>query len=188
MIYIFHKIADGFPNNENWNSVNQFAEFIEERHKEIVSLDDYLAHGRRGIVLTFDGIYENAYHNAFPVLRKLEVPFELFVVWNTVGEDNKWDKKEPYAKFASWRQIFEMLADGKASLQSHSRNHLNMLALTDLATEEQLANPLKVPYFAYPYGLFDERVEQFTAKMGYRGALSVRAGDDSQYQLRRRFL
>ena len=191
MVYLFHKIAANGPlNDENWTTVDKFEEFAETHREEFVSLYEHRMYGSRGLVITFDGVYESVYINAFPILKKLEVPFELFVVWGAIGGDNRHelpDPRQPFARFCNMREIWEMLQTSKAQLQSHSFSHPNLNTVSKAAVAWETQNPFGCQYFAYPYGKFNEQVIK-SVSAGFVGGVSVVQGDDSDYQIRRIFL
>ena len=191
MVYLFHKIADnGPPNDENWTTVEKFEEFVDSRRNEFVSLYEHRMYGGRRPVITFDGIYESVYYNAFPILKKLDISFELFVVWGAIGGGNRYelpDPKQPPARFCNMRQIWEMLHECRAGLQSHSFSHPNLNTVSKEALRWETQNPFSCQYFAYPYGKFNEQVIEFVRE-DFIGGVSVVQGDDSDFQIKRIFL
>lgn len=186
MILMYHKIAPVSPTMW-WVSVDDFyRQLCELRSKEVVYLDDYDPTNPNQAVITFDGVYENVFQYAAPLLEKFHYPYELFITSNAIGKDNSFDTPEPHAMFANNKQLQHMVARG-GRLQWHTRSHPNMGHMSDeKAIKKELQIPKKVKtldpqgfsWFAYPYGEFNDIVVTETKKK-FAGALSCNQGNDS---------
>ena len=145
------------------------------------------------MVITFDGVYENVYQYAFPILKKFGYPFELFVIGDYIGKNNSFDSPEPLCNFATLDQLLQMCAGG-GRVQWHTRTHQRMNGLADHQLLRELTPPddLKVffnenhlNFFAYPHGEYSRFAEEIVREL-YKGALSVEEGDDTDpYKLNR---
>lgn len=155
----------------------------EARSYDVVKLSNYQNH-RNQLVITFDGVYENVYHNAFPILKEFGYPFELFVTGKYVGGNNAFDYIEPLANFANWDQVNIMEQNG-GTLQYHSFSHPDLTQVELEHLKKEIAPPFSCNFFAYPYGKFNKEVLDLV-KRYYRGALAVNIGDNSPYQLLRK--
>ena len=84
------------------------------------------------------------------------------------------------------------------SFYSHTRSHADLPIFDDQQLNDELAGARaeletllgeEVPYLAYPYGRYDERVLQAAGAAGYRAAFSVQPGfnrrDIDRFRLRR---
>ncbi|GAC1648825.1 MAG: hypothetical protein NVS4B3_04940 [Gemmatimonadaceae bacterium] len=89
----------------------------------------------------------------------------------------------PHRRCASLAEL--RAAAGHISFGSHSWSHPNLVRLTDVELQEELARPLLwlrqhlspvVPWLAYPYGVSAPRVERAAAAAGYTGAVLVSGG------------
>ncbi len=193
MILLYHKVAPETP-SAWWVSADAFdRQMADLQAYEVVTLDDYDPGNPRHAVITFDGVYENVYRYAFPILRKWGYPFELFVIGAHVGGDNAFDAGEPPARFATIGQLREMAEHG-ARVQWHSMNHARMdgLAPEALAAELDVPAPLAQAFgaphwrwFAYPHGDHSPTVVD-AVRERYAGALSCEAGNATdRHQLNR---
>ena len=193
MILLYHKVALETPTHW-WVSADAFDRQMSDlKAFDVVSLDDYDPLNPRHCVITFDGVYENVYLYAFPILRKWGYPFELFVVGDHVGGDNSFDSVEPLARFATADQIAEM-CDSGGRVQWHTRSHQRLDALPEDALELELSVPPELAarfpaphfrWFAYPHGDHDAVVLE-AVKGRFGGALSCIDGNDTDpYQLNR---
>jgi len=169
--------------------------FLRRSRITIMGLDEWIAcrNGttgppERGVIVSFDDGFQDFYGNAFPVLQRYSIPAVLFVVSDLVGKSNEWMHRRgfPRREMLSWPQLRE-LKDGGITIGCHTRTHPRLPEIADepsrLADEIggarhvlQDALGTEVDYFAYPYGLFDDRVRSVVSEAGFKAACSVRAG------------
>lgn len=135
--------------------------------------------------LSFDGIYrENL--EFFPLIKDRDVT--LFVMGKYVGCNNSFDAGQPYAEFCTWPEIERLSTEFGFEVGYHSWSHRDLTQLSDFEVQLEVIPPLPMRSFAYPYGNVDERVARIVQRCGYQCAYSVTQGDDSQFQLKRRYL
>ncbi len=122
---------------------------------------------KRSCILTFDDGLEGVYKNAYPVAKKLNIPFTIFIVVDNIGQDG----------CITWEQAREMQESGLVTIASHSMEHPNFSELTvEQAVqnvndsykiiEEKLGNQA-IKVFTYPYGLYTEEEIVELEKQGY---------------------
>ena len=100
MILTYHKI---FPEVKTkwWVTPDTFyRQMVDLKNKQVVYLDDYDPNNPNHAVITFDGIYQNMWEYAVPILKHFGYPFELFIIGKTIGGDNAFDSVEPLTQFA----------------------------------------------------------------------------------------
>ena len=194
MILMYHKV-DVITPSRWWVSSKEFNRQMcsLKKNYQFVYLDDYQLDNRNQVVLTFDDAYENVFNHAFPILRKHNIPFELFVNGDLLEKWNEFDQNEVKTRCCSLNHLEEMSRFG-GRIQWHSKSHKYLPGLSDDELENQLTidNKLKTKFsdphfrwFSYPYGAHDDRVTK-AVKQRFCGALSVVNGSDSDlYQLNR---
>jgi len=197
MILLYHKIYPESP-TKWWVTVNSFWRQMEQlRRYQIVALDEYDPADPRQVVITFDGVYDNVYTFALPILQRFGYPFELFIIGETIGKENDFDRKtEPLARFANEDQLKKM-AQGNGHLQWHSLSHQD---LTQISAAKAVKQELTVPqnirkldpsgfdWFAYPHGRHIESTIELV-KQTFKGGLSCEAGNDQdRFQLNRKII
>jgi peptidoglycan/xylan/chitin deacetylase (PgdA/CDA1 family) len=151
-------------------------EWLAHSRFQIVPLGEILtAPGDDLVALTFDDGYVNFETVALPTLTDLALPSTVFVVSGRAGGGNDWDagvSQIPSLKLMDWDAISRCMEMG-AEIGAHGKNHMHLRGLPDERLEEEIAGCADdietaigaVPQsFAYPYGSYDDRVEQLAAK------------------------
>ena len=75
---MYHKI---FPESPTmwWVNPDAFWRQLEAlKRYEVVYLDQYAIGNPKQAVITFDGVYENVFTFAFPILKKIRLSFRAF--------------------------------------------------------------------------------------------------------------
>jgi peptidoglycan/xylan/chitin deacetylase (PgdA/CDA1 family) len=148
----------------------------------------------RAIAVTFDDGYQDNYENAYPIVKKYNIPATLFLTTGFVGtgELPAWEKGHYTAGKAlmlSWEQVREM-SDSGIAFGSHTLTHpfltriprkqvLKEIRLSKDIIEQQIGQP--VTTFAYPSGDFDSDVKGVVKEAGYAAAVTTISGCNSAY-------
>ncbi len=138
--------------------------------------------------LSFDGIYESVYKNYKKLLGKR---ITFFVMGSFVGGDNKFDVMQPLSNYCTWEQVREMAEFLDADIGFHSWTHRDLTMLSDAEVREEVMppdGPGTMKTFAYPFGAVNKRVAAIVEAAGYEKAYSVFQGDNSDFQLNRKYL
>ena len=197
MILCYHKVDIETPTHW-WVGVDAFVEQMDALQRfDVVPLSRYNPTDRRHVVITFDGVYENVYHYAFPIMKKYGYCFELFVIGDYIGLENTFDQPiEPSARFASVAMLKEMIAGG-GRVQWHTRRHRRLTALSDadarieLSVPEDLAEEFgeeQFKWFAYPHGSYEHSHAELV-RSNFIGALACDEGDpEDKFRLPRKLV
>ncbi len=133
----------------------------------------------RTVVLTIDDAYLSFYESGLPILEEFGYPATLYINTANVGNPD----------FLSWQQILDSRERG-IEIGNHSNGHLHFLDIssdeeresqfsTDLLAaqflfEEQLGDaPL---HYSYPYGEYDEVMEEILIEEGFESAAAQHSG------------
>ena len=173
-----------------------------------VSIDAFMAWLEGGeappegaFLLTFDDGFRGVRDHALPVLEQMQWPFTVFLVSDLIAAEDSWIKTaSPSRKsypLLDADEIRDMRQRG-CSFHSHTRSHASLPTLDDADLAEQLAGSRsalsqlleqEVSYLAYPFGHFDERVEEAARASGYRAAFSTQSGfnrpGEGRFRIRR---
>lgn len=168
---------------------------LKDRGMRPCGIDDFVAWlcgrkilGDKTFLLTFDDGFYGVYEHAMPVLSEFDWPATVFMVSALIGKRDLWSEKENPSghtyPLLDREHIEEMRKHG-FSFHSHSRTHADLTKMTDPALKDELCGArmelenllgTAVPYLAYPYGRYDERVLAVAREAGYSAAFSVQPG------------
>ena len=91
---------------------------------------DRAAEFERPILLTFDDGYRDNYDHLFPLLQKYNMKATLFVITGDIGNGDA---------YLTADMVREMAASGLVSVQSHTRTHADLRALSREDLRRELA-------------------------------------------------
>lgn len=148
--------------------------------------EDKLTLPSKPIIITFDDGYEDTFKNAIPLMMEMGMKGVIYVMGNRKLKRATWEEKDE-------KDICPLMTDNQIrtakemgfEIGSHSMNHDVLSDLTDAEakhsikkSKEDIESIINGPVhsFAYPYGLFDKRVQQFVADSGYLFACGVYTG------------
>lgn len=191
---MYHNVEYSKERQSNWVSPERFQQhlgFLRKNHFNVITLKEFVDAKRNGrslpartTVLTFDDGYENNYTNAFPLLKQYGYPATIFMVSDFIGKEG----------FLSLAQIQEMMQYG-ITFQGHSLTHVYLpdLALAQqrrevIDSKEILEKSLgvKIDYFAYPIGGYNDTIKGLVKEAGYTAAFTTNRGTDRDiYELKR---
>ena len=100
-------------------------------------------------VITFDDIMDNVYSNAYPILKRMQLPFTLFVASGLIDKND----------YVTSEHLMEMAKDPLCTVGSHTVSHCRLSK--EINSKGELSESKKrlesllgkeVKYLAYPYG------------------------------------
>lgn len=122
---------------------------------------------KRSCIITFDDGCEGVYQNAYPIAKKYNIPFTMFIINENMENDG----------VITWQQAKEMEDSGLVTIASHSVNHPEF---NKLKTEEACDNVNKSydeietklgkkskKIFTYPYGIYTKEQQEKLKEEGY---------------------
>jgi peptidoglycan/xylan/chitin deacetylase (PgdA/CDA1 family) len=208
-ILMYHRIANDASDQRFTVSPKRFEQqmrLLRERGYRVLKLEDVvqMIEGRtpflpKIVALTFDDGFKDTYNHAAPILRTLGFAATFFLVSRMMGKKSVWMSRAGYpsAQLMDWVDALELYAEG-FSLGSHTGTHLVLGALDDATLtletqgskreiEDRIGAPVK--FFAYPYGIFDERGRRAVEDSGFTAACGTQSGFNNagtdRYALRR---
>jgi len=139
----------------------------------------------KSVVVTADDGWKSVYTYMLPVVRKYNIPVTLFIYPQTISE----------GKHAlTWAELKELQQTGLFDIQGHTYDHPNFkhakksisaanyekyvkmqLVNSKNILEEKLGG--KITLLAWPFGIYDEYLENQAANAGYIMAFSIDARD-----------
>ncbi|MEG3918839.1 sulfotransferase [Microcoleus sp. T3_A4] len=135
----------------------------------------------KAVLMTFDGGYLDFFQYAWPLLKRFDFTATVFLVAESIGKTNSWEKAEfEEVPLMGWSEILQ-LRDAGIEFGSMSATHQPLTALspTEIVREaaksraileRELEKPVKC--FAYPYGDVDPIVAHLIGASGYTFGVS----------------
>lgn len=159
---------------------------LKDQGFSVISMKDFLAWRRgetsipdKSAIITIDDGYVSGYDVAWPILKKYNYPFTMFVYLKYIGMGGK---------SISWAQLEEM-RDAGVDIQSHTVSHQDLrrkAGRTDEAYVEWLRQELagskaeleqrlgiRISVLSYPFGAYNEKVREVAAEAGYEACFTV---------------
>lgn len=164
---------------------------LKDQGISVISLADFLAWkaGKKGIpthsaLITFDDGWRSQYELAWPILKKFNYPFTMFIYTDYVKGG-----KRTGGESMSWQEL-EAMRDAGVDIQSHTISHADLrgkkgmrdtpeydkwlwdeLAGSKEMIEQKLG--VKVNALALPYGFYNTKVQEMAKKAGYDAIFTV---------------
>lgn len=131
------------------------------------------------VALTIDDAYKSFYDHGLKTFKKYNYPFTLFVY--TKATTSK------YGDFMTWDMIKEASKYGEIGLHSHTHPHLTHLSQEDVYKDTKISYELftkymgyEPKYYAYPYGEYNQDVQETIKKFNFDMILNQNSGSVKQ--------
>ncbi len=130
-----------------------------------------LGHTDADVVITFDDGYRDNLTQAYPVLKRLGLPFTIFAATGFV--------RSGAPLYLSGAELHALAADPLVTIGAHGDTHTRLTTLTGNALRQELGNSKKwledatgkaVTVMSYPHGAVDARVRAAAGAAGYGAA------------------
>ena len=115
------------------------------------------------ILLTIDDAFLSFYENAWPILKKNEIPFILFVSTEPIGKKG----------YMTWEQIKEIEKEKFAFIGNHSHTHEYLINFSFSDFKDDIKKSIKIfnsnlgynpIFFSYPFGEYSLEQKNFIKK------------------------
>jgi len=117
----------------------------------------------RAVLLTIDDAFTSFYENAWPFLKKNEIPFILFVSTEPVGKPG----------YMNWEQIKEIEKSNLGYIGNHSHSHEYLVSFSFDYFKDDIQKSIKLfekeigynpKIFSYPFGEYSLKQKNFIKK------------------------
>lgn len=180
----YHHISDSTPRSTSLSPklFEQHLQYLTNNGFKVVDLKTVIRainqkkpFTKKSVLITFDDGYRSIFDVAFPLLKKHDFPFVVFVNTDPVNKQLE--------QFMSWEEL-QILIDNGGAIANHSVSHPHMIRkeITDNTDEllemvkyeiETADRSLKLHLsethkaFAYPYGEYEPSVKKLLKQLGY---------------------
>ena len=129
----------------------------------------------RKILLTVDDGLLSFYKNAWPILKKKEIPFILFVNTREVGSFN----------YMNWDQILELHKSKNVEIGNHSHSHEYLVEENPDFIKKDIMTSIEIfekklgknsDFFSYPFGEYSSEFKKIIKDLGFLYAFGQHSG------------
>ena len=129
----------------------------------------------RKILFTVDDGLLSFYKNAWPILKKKQIPFILFVNTREVGAFN----------YMNWDQIRELYKEDFVEIGNHSHSHEYLVDESREVIENDILKSIKIfeeklgknsDFFSYPFGEYSSEFKNLIKSLGFKYAFGQHSG------------
>jgi len=191
VIFIYHRFDDErYPTTNTWTSeLEMHINLVKKLGYKIWTLkdlEDYVYGNKEeenAVIFTVDDGYVTTYTKAFPVFKKYNVPFSVFLYFGGVGVSKEYLTWDMIREMAEWgvefghhsttHEKFPLLLK-KMDLESFKKYFEDDLIKGQKIWQEKMNTTLK--YYAYPYGYYNEEMIEILKKHGFRLAFIQLSG------------
>lgn len=184
--FVYHRFDDSrFPStnisNEHFEAHLKYLSNNGYRALTFAEAQTYLqsqVKAEKVVCLTVDDGFKSFLENGLPLLQKYDMKATVFVNTETVGSSD----------YMSWDEL-KALTDAGIEIGNHSHSHAYYLNDTSATRNASFAADLQKSQslfeqnlgfepvsFAYPYGEFDEQMEQVVIETGFESAAIQSSG------------
>ena len=182
VVLMYHRFnEDKYPST----SISKvlFAEhikFLIEENIKILPLSDLINYFKmkkklpeRSVFITIDDAFRSFYNHGFPILKKYNLPFSIFVSSDFVSSESN-------SNYMSWSMLKE-ISENNGLVLNHSKSHMSFLEIKRsewikeiLENQEIIEKRLGVQpkIFSYPFGESNSDIEYLIEMLNYEFAFS----------------
>ena len=131
--------------------------------------------GKRKILLTIDDAFLSFYENAWPILKKEQIPFVLFVSTREVGQYN----------YMNWDQIKEIANEEFVHIGNHSHSHEYLIDMKLDEINKDIRKSISIlknqigyesKFFSYPFGEYSLEFKNLISKLNFKYGFGQHSG------------
>ena len=157
---------------------NEDIYFINPKNFKIELLENK---SKRKILLTIDDGFLSFYENAWPILKKKQIPFILFVSTREVGSSG----------YMNWEQIKTLAKENFVEIGNHSHTHEYLIDEDAKTIKDDISTSIKIfkkqlgrnsDFFSYPFGEYSLEFKEIIKSFGFKFAFGQHSGvmDDTK--------
>lgn len=156
-VWMLHQIGEAVDfelKKEYWISADTFLELLVlaiESKRQFRSIEELEKTDSNSVFITFDDIYEGVYNIAYPILKKYNIPFAVFVTVGYIDQPGYIKKK----------QLKNLSEESLCTIGGHTISHHKLRELKKKDAKKEIIDGKEklqqligkqINFFAYPYG------------------------------------
>ncbi len=192
-VLVYHNFNPTVPGSMNLTPerFKEQMQWIKDNHFTVIPLSQLVSflQGKgnvlppKSVVITADDGWESQYKYMVPIIREYHYPVTLFIYPSLISKGSH---------SMTWEQLQELQKTGEFDIQGHTLTHPNFkkakksLSADDYAkfVEKELTTSKKIledkmdksiTLLAWPFGIYNDDLEQRAAKAGYVMAFTIDA-------------
>jgi len=167
---MYHRFNENkYPStNINMEIFKKHMQIIRENGFDFINLDEFNNSFKskkyeKKILLSVDDAFKSFYDNAWPYLKKNEIPFILFVSTEPIGKEG----------YMTWEQIKEIEKEKYAYIGNHSHSHQYLINFNIRDFKIDIDRSIKIfrenlgynpIFFSYPFGEYSLEQKNYISK------------------------
>ena len=167
---MYHRFNENkYPStNINMEIFKKHIQIIRENGFDFINLDEFnnsfkSKKDEKKILLSIDDAFKSFYDNAWPYLKKNEIPFILFVSTEPIGKEG----------YMTWEQIKEIEKEKYAYIGNHSHSHQYLINFNIRDFKIDIDRSIKIfrenlgynpIFFSYPFGEYSLEQKNYISK------------------------
>ncbi len=167
---MYHRFNENkYPStNINMEIFKKHMQIIRENGFDFINLDEFnnsfkSKKDEKKILLSVDDAFKSFYDNAWPYLKKNEIPFILFVSTEPIGKEG----------YMTWEQIKEIEKEKYAYIGNHSHSHQYLINFNIRDFKIDIDRSIKIfrenlgynpIFFSYPFGEYSLEQKNYISK------------------------
>ncbi len=211
-IWMLHRVAEEQSEKADLAALEVTPQHLEsliaayrDNGYTFVSLDDIFAEIQtaglrkcKKICMTFDDGYRDNYELAYPLLKRLNVPFAIYVSMDFVDDRNEMWWYPGQKLGIAGEQLLELASEPLCTLGAHTMSHPKLDTLDEAEQEREIAMSKtalerfigkEVRHFSYPYGAHNQVSIGCVKRAGFVSAVQSWGGTsrrgDNCWELKR---
>ena len=179
---MYHRFEENKYPSTNIRMIDfkQHLEMIQKKGIKFINpknFEDELNNNKkqRKVLLTIDDGYQSFYNNAWPLLKRSNIPFILFVSTREVGKKG----------YMSWDNIKEIEKYEFVEIGNHSHTHEYLVDFSNKEIEDDLKKSIRIfkenlgqnsDFFSYPFGEYSLALKNIVIELGFKYAFGQHSG------------
>lgn len=190
-IWMLHRVVEQRSEDPNQRELEVTPEYLEQVISKYLKNGytfvpiDSVFNAHRFVCLTFDDGYRDNYTTALPILKRLGIPFAIYISTNFI------DNKQPMWWYPdqqlglSLEELRAIDREPLCTIGAHTLSHPRLDTLTvieqqkeivesKVILEQWLGHPIQ--HFSYPHGAYNDDTLSIVKSAGFRSALCAWGG------------